>query len=549
MEQFLIAFIVTLLLIHNSAKCPKPKYIESYYLYRTKCCNASLDVFKPFPNGKYPERPKFFQLTDFLRNEKKGIKAVWNASLTHLKGFKIEYDFDDKICRILDFSEFLKNKSISNYDFEFNLHPVRMNKEILVHLHPLPESGNNYLTAKVDTFMCREWVTPIDYKLEENKLIVDFEQGPSKCDIKQYNVALHNTNSTILISAVVNSSQTTSKLTHEFHRICSGNYYTTVEIIDEFWNVDGKCICKNEYSRCGVDCIRSKSTDFQISSFPCTTPSSTDVTAPSPNLTTEPKSTFNLTIFLAIIGAMIGLLLLVLSFYCFKRTIQEKRGLLFYTEDHSYHCEAIDQFVSLMNMSKCKLELAARLVKGSDPSRLTLEIQRSDFIILVYSKALHKRIQAWKNSQDYINFLKEDNSALLTASLLKELEESNKLIICKFPQVPNSSVSGEFPSVKCYTLTKELRLLIQQIHGRGVDHELAVLDRSNKLNHNSLTNTIKNATNFEENSSYWFEDKYICPKKMESLNEMPDYAENFSDGCEHSIYSIPISSKLEQINE
>ncbi|CAI9744365.1 Hypothetical predicted protein [Octopus vulgaris] len=235
--------------------------------------------------------------------------------------------------------------------------------------------------------------------------------------------------------------------------------------------------------------------------------------------------------------------------FIFPGTIQEKRGLLFYTEDHSYHCEAIDQFVSLMNMSKCKLELAARLVKGSDPSRLTLEIQRSDFIILVYSKALHKRIQVWKNSQDYINFLKEDNSALLTASLLKELEESNKLIICKFPQVPNSSVSGEFPSVKCYTLTKELRLLIQQIHGRGVDHELAVLDRSNKLNHNSLTNTIKNATNFEENSSYWFEDKYICPKKMESLNEMPDYAENFSDGCEHSIYSIPISSKVEQINE
>ncbi|XP_052834021.1 uncharacterized protein LOC128251274 [Octopus bimaculoides] len=343
--------------------------------------------------------------------------------------------------------------------------------------------------------------------------------------------------------------QTTSKLTHEFHRICSGKYYTTVEILDDFWNVDGKCICKNEYNKCGVDCIRSKSSNFQIYGLSCTTPSSTDVTAPNTGYTTESKSDFKLTIFLAIFGAMIGLLLLVLSFYCFKRTIQEKRGLLFYTEDHSYHCEAIDQFISFLNMSKCKLEVAARLVKGSDPSRLSLEIQESDFIILVYSKALHKRIQAWKSNQDYINFLKEDNSALLTASLLGELEESNKLIICKFPQVPNSSVSSEFPSVKCYTLTKELNLLIQQIHGRGVDHELAVLDKNNKLNHNSLTNTIKNATNFEENSSYWFEDKYICPKKMESLNEMPDYAENFSDGCEHSIYSIPISYILEQINE
>ncbi|CAI9729973.1 Hypothetical predicted protein [Octopus vulgaris] len=268
-------------------------------------------------------------------------------------------------------------------------------------------------------------------------------------------------------------------------------------------------------------------------------------------LATKPKSSFKLTILLAIIGAMIGLLLLILSFYCFKRTVQEKRGLIFYTEDHSYHCEAIDKFISFMNKSKCKLEVAARLVKGGDPLRLSLEIQKSDFIILVYSKALHKRIQAWKSNQDYINFLKEDNSALLTVSLLKELKASKKLIICKFPQAPNSGISSEFPSVKCYTLTKELNLLIQQIHRTGVDQDLAILVKSNKLNHkfNSLTNTIKNAATFEENSSYWFEDKYICPKKMESLNEMPDYTEKFLvDGCEHSIYSIPISYMFEQIN-
>lgn len=38
--------------------------------------------------------------------------------LAHLKGFKIEYEYKDsgeKICRILDYSEFLEmNKSISN---------------------------------------------------------------------------------------------------------------------------------------------------------------------------------------------------------------------------------------------------------------------------------------------------------------------------------------------------------------------------------------------------------------------------------------------------
>ncbi|XP_014775896.1 uncharacterized protein LOC106873178 [Octopus bimaculoides] len=553
MEQFLTAFILTLLFIHNSAECPKPKYIEPYYLYPTNCCQKDLDVFKPFPNGKYPEKPKILELTDFLRNGKRGIKAVWNASLTHLKGFKIEYEFkgsDKKICRILDFSEFLKNKSNSNHDFKFEIYPVTKNKEILVHLYPLPESGNNYPPAQeVDTFMCREWISKIDYSLKDDALIVEFKQGPSKCNIKVYNLTLYDGQLRILKEVAVSSSKTLSELKHKFYGLCPGIYEISVEIFDEFWNVDGKCICRAPNGRCGVQCFRSKSNRIEVVGSSCTMPSSTNMTTAKTGLATKPKSSFKLTIFLAIIGAMIGLLLLVLSFYCFKRTIQEKRGLLFYIEDHSYHCEAIDKFVSFMNKSKCKLEVAARLVKGGDPLRLSFEIQKSDFIILVYSKALHKRIQAWKSNQDYVNFLKEDNSALLTASLLKELKASNKLIICKFPQAPKSGISSEFPSVKCYTLTKELNLLIQQIHGTGVDQELTILVKSNKFNHkfNSLTNTIKDAANFEENSSYWFEDKYICPKKMESL--MPDDTEKFLlDGYEHSIYSIPISYMFEQIN-
>ncbi|CAI9729972.1 Hypothetical predicted protein [Octopus vulgaris] len=229
MERFLTAFILTLLFIHNSAVCPKPKYIEPYYLYQTDCCQEDLDVFKPFPNGKYPEKPKILELTDFLRNEKRGIKAVWNANLTHLKGFKIEYEFKDsgkKICRILDFSKFLrKNKSISNHNFEFEIHPVRKNKELLVHLHPLPESGNNYPPAQeVDTFMCREWLSEMDYSLKDDMLIVQFKQGPSKCNIKMYNLTLYDGQSRILKEAAVNSSKTLSKLKHKFHGLCPGTY-------------------------------------------------------------------------------------------------------------------------------------------------------------------------------------------------------------------------------------------------------------------------------------------------------------------------------------
>ncbi|XP_014779801.1 uncharacterized protein LOC106875972 isoform X2 [Octopus bimaculoides] len=374
--------------------------------------------------------------------------------------------------------------------------------------------------------LCREWTTLVEYRIKGKNITVDFKQGPSKCNIKIYNVTLYYVNSTILSMAAVNSSKTTPYLTHEFFGICPGSYYITVEIFDEFWNDDGKCICPSDTGKCGLDCHRSRSSNFIVTGT-CRKFRNKSSSKP-----------IELHIFLALIGAIVILVLLVLSFYYFKRRIQEKKGLLFYTEDHYYHCEAIDKFISFMNKSKCKLEVAAELVRGGDPLRLSLEIQKSDFIILVYSKALHKRIQAWKSNQDYVNFLKEDNSALLTVSLLRELNASNKLIICKFPQIPNSNVSSEFPSIQCYTLTKELNSLIKKIHGTRGNHEF-----------NSLTNTIKNATNFEENSPNWFENKYICPKKMESLNEMLDYSENFSDGCEHSIFSVPVSYMLEQINE
>ncbi|XP_014779803.1 uncharacterized protein LOC106875973 [Octopus bimaculoides] len=336
MEQFLTALILTLLFIHNSAECPEPKYIAPYYLYKTSCCQEDLDVFKPFPNGKYPEKPEILELTDFLRKDKIGIKAVWNANLTHLKGFKIEYEYKDsgiKICRILDFSEYLKNKSISNHTFEFEIYPVRKNKEILVHLYPLPESENNSPPAQeVDTIMCREWTTLINYRLKEDKLIVDFEQGPSKCNIKMYDIRLYDGQLQVLKEATVNSSKTTTRLTHEFHGICSGTYFITVEILDE--DPFSNCICVNRKQQCGGGCYRSKSKNFTIFGSSSTMSSSVNVTTAKMGFTTETNSTFKLTIFFAIISVMIGLLLLVLSFYCCKQSFQEKREF-FHIKDHS----------------------------------------------------------------------------------------------------------------------------------------------------------------------------------------------------------------------
>lgn len=55
--------------------------------------------------------------------------------------------------------------------------------------------------------VCREWTTVIDYRLKEDKLIVEFEQGPSRCNIKMYDIKLYGGHLEILKEATINSSK------------------------------------------------------------------------------------------------------------------------------------------------------------------------------------------------------------------------------------------------------------------------------------------------------------------------------------------------------
>ncbi|CAI9729985.1 Hypothetical predicted protein [Octopus vulgaris] len=148
-----------------------------------------------------------------------------------------------------------------------------------------------------------------------NNIIVNFEEGPSKCDIKRYRVSILYAKSPHLKPV---ASEITPNLTQEFLGICDGNYYITVEIFDEFRKDHKKCICK-KYGYC-VSCFRSRVNNVTVTGTPCTTPS------PKHNNKTSTKHKENsskLTISLAIIGAMIILVLLALSFYYFKSCVTD----------------------------------------------------------------------------------------------------------------------------------------------------------------------------------------------------------------------------------
>ncbi|GAB1607498.1 uncharacterized protein LOC115217573 [Argonauta hians] len=545
----------TLFTALDSAQClPKPVINDVYQLYTTSCCRAP-QVTRKF-HGKPAQKPRSFHLTKFLRNNKFGFRLKWNTNVTNLKGFRLEFEnlrTAKNICRVLDYSNFfLNNHSTRTKAFRFELHPVRVNERFLVHLNSLPDStSNNLAPLNADTIVCREWVYSIRYNLEDDKLKVEFPPGPASCNIVSYEVSLMVDNTTF-VKTLVNHSQTAPRLSHTFHKLCPGVYKATVEIFDKHWNVAGQCICSDRSGNCGIGCFRSMTNPFTVKNSVCQPTTKTIVEAPRnvEHKKRDRSSQQQLTIFLAVIGAMIGMLL-VLCFSCFRRSPPVKRGLLFYTEDHCYHCAAVGQFISFLKKSRCQVKTAASLPKDDIPLRLSLEIQKADFVILIYSKALHQRLQAWKSNQDYVEFLKEDNSAVLTLPLLKELKSNNKLILCKFAKIPNSAIDCEFSSTKCYTLMKELNSLLKKIHGKGLDKELSMFLKSNVFNNhsNSLEDKIKVAEQFEENNSNWFTDKYMCPKKMDSLNEKFDQLEIFQEGFEPSIYSVPISHMLADINE
>ncbi|CAI9729979.1 Hypothetical predicted protein [Octopus vulgaris] len=177
------------------------------------------------------------------------------------------------------------------------------------------------LTKRMDAMTqaevsCREWTTPIRNQTKGNNIIVNFEEGPSKCDIKKYKVSIFYAKPP---HSEVVAPEITPNLTQEFLGLCDGNYYITVEIFDEFRNDSKKCICK-QYIYCN-GCKRSRTNDFTVTGTPCTTPS-----------TKHKENSSKLTISLAIIGAMIILVLLALSFYCFKLML-----VLHYHTDEAQH--------------------------------------------------------------------------------------------------------------------------------------------------------------------------------------------------------------------
>ncbi|GAB1607499.1 uncharacterized protein LOC115217394 [Argonauta hians] len=564
MRNFVITTFLLFLTFLFAVSAPTQKtdiYNRLYHLYGTKLCSHGTSQLN-VTQGKYPVMPNLKNVGVFTKNGRNGIRVSWSANTQYLKGFQLTFHHISSppvksICRVLDYSQYL-NQSVSTgtLQFEYSLFPVRKDYVFLVQLRPLPApKDNSIITQEINTLkLCRKWTTQITYQASDG-LIMQFRAAPMKCNVTSYLVSLKLQNGTVLKDVVVNSTQPHKEITYKFSPICDGIYKLTAEIHDS--HLFNDCICINDWNKCD-SCYRTVTPEITVTGQSCTTAAPTTtasmLTTQSSSLTTPLSGRNDLsryTIFFVVMGAMFGLSFIGLTFYCARRSPPVKRGLLFYTEDHCYHCAAVGQFISFLKKSRCQVKTAASLPKDDIPLRLSLEIQKADFVILIYSKALHQRLQAWKSNQDYVEFLKEDNSAVLTLPLLKELKSNNKLILCKFAKIPNSAIDCEFSSTKCYTLMKELNSLLKKIHGKGLDKELSMFLKSNVFNNhsNSLEDKIKVAEQFEENNSNWFTDKYMCPKKMDSLNEKFDQLEIFQEGFEPSIYSVPISHMLADINE
>ena len=250
----------------------------------------------------------------------------------------------------------------------------------------------------------------------------------------------------------------------------------------------------------------------------------------------------------------------------------KKCGIVLLLDDHEHHTNAVSKLINYLNESHLKVLLGSTLVKNHDAPdqlRLMVEILKADFVLLVLSSALQKRMAAWDKHQDYVDFFKERNSNIITKILLEMLLTSNNLYVCKFDHVAEF---GNWPK-PCYSLPSNLSNMVADLNGQTYSQRLALCNCfKSKTLWNEFQTAIKKACIYEQSHVNWFQEKYVCPTNQpvlhfttdetsqESQHTYPklkglfsDYQNNYPNLPEEhvitpSVFSEPISEKLEAIN-
>lgn len=484
-----------------------------YKEIKTKNCSMNLDIYKPNSNGLWPDNVKSSKFDISFINSRVRLDIKWTADIKNVKGFKIVLKPTGMpdICRILDYTNAITNSSSGLYSFSFTFSNIYENKFYDAELYSLPSRDNSSDLKRFETIVCNRFSPNFTYVYDGRNMDVVLNTGPARCNYKEYSITVY-VNETEEIKKVIIPSKDNAKELRAFFEldICKGWYFLLVSVFDRYYNDNLRCACKDPENTC-QRCLNSKSKPMYLTpAKPCL-----------PRVQSPDKQESNQ--FLFPLGIVIGLLLLIalaLSIIHWKLSVHlmvKKRGLVLLLDDHEHHTNAVIKLVNYLNGCHLQMDLASTFLKNHDiPDQMLMicEALKSDFVLLVLSSALQKRMEAWDRQQDYVEFFREVNSNILTKQLLEVFLKSNKMYVCKFDHI---SEFGHWPK-PCYSLPSGLTNMTADLNGQSFSQRLISLNycKSNTL-WSELQAAIKKAIMYEQSHVNWFQEKYVCPQKISQI--------------------------------
>ncbi|CAE1292417.1 unnamed protein product [Acanthosepion pharaonis] len=457
-------------------------FTGKYTLLNTSDCTKDLPVYRPNPNGQWPSKISSAEYETFVSDRQMRLKITWKADITN-----------PDICHILDYTNAITNSSSGLFYFRI-VFSIAENMNYTAELSPLPRHDETLVhTSQFDSVDCSIFAPAFSHDYDGRYLNVTFSKGPDKCNYRKYEIGVYKSESKNKIAEIIVPTQDNVKNLHAFTelKISKGYYHLMLSVFEENAN---SCTCRNKQNQC-----RNSKSYF-------------------PRMQHRKKQESNQ--FLFLLGIANGLLLLIaltLSITYWKLSVHlmvKKRGLVLLIDDHEHHTNAVIKLVNYLNGCHLKMDLASTFLKNYDiPDQLLMicESLKSDFVLLVLSSALQKRMEAWNKEQDYVEFFRETNSNILTKQLLEVFLKSNKTYVCKFDHMTEF---GHWPK-PCYSLPSGLTNMTADLNGQSFSQRLILLNyfKSNTL-WSELQAAIKKAVMHEQSHVNWFQEKYVCPQNV-----------------------------------
>lgn len=512
MNRFTFVYVTILVFSLLIQANGQQQFPGTYKLIKTSDCPTNLDIYKPNSNGQWPQNV-FTSNFEPSIGKKVRLDIRWTADITNLKGFKIVLKPTGKpdICRILDYTDAITNSSSGLYSFSFTFRSIYENKLFKTELYSLPSRDNSSASKTFDTIVCSQFSPNFTYTYDGQNMNVILTTGPARCNYKEYCITVYANKTEVIKEVIIPTKDNAKQLDAFFElEICKGLHFLLVSVYDRYYNDNQKCACKDSENTC-QRCQNSKSDPVYLTPVkPCL-----------PRVQSPDKQESNQ--FLFPLGIVIGLLLLIaltLSITHWKLSVHlmvKKRGLVLLIDDHEHHTNAVIKLVNYLNGCHLKMDLASTFLKNYDiPDQLLMigEALKSDFVLLVLSSALQKRMEAWNKEQDYVEFFRETNSNILTKHLLEVFLKSNKIYVCKFDHMPEF---GHWPK-PCYSLPSGLTNMTADLNGQSFSQRLIRLNycKSNSL-WSELQAAIKKSVMYEQSHVNWFQEKYVCPQKISQI--------------------------------